>query len=99
MAPGPTAASSRRQEVPEDRLQEVGGTDFTVGPVVKKPSANAGDTGSIPGLGTKIPHARGKLSQCTTTAEAYAPQLDSNPCSLQLERNLQAAVKTQPGQK
>lgn len=68
MAPGPTAASSRRQEVPEDRLQEVGGTDFTVGPVVKKPSANAGNAGLIPALGTKIPHDTRQLSLC-------APQL------------------------
>ena len=53
MAPGPTAASSKQQEVPEDRLQEVGGRGFVVGPMVKNPSANAGDTGLIPGLGTK----------------------------------------------
>ena len=28
-------------------------------PVVKNLSANAGDAGSIPGWGTKIPHAMG----------------------------------------
>ena len=35
--------------------------DFPGGPVVKNPPANAGDTGSIPGPGTKIPtsHTRG----------------------------------------
>ena len=36
--------------------------DFPGGPVIKNPPANAGDMGSIPGLGTKIPHAVGKLS-------------------------------------
>ena len=32
--------------------------DFPGGPV----PSNAGDVGSIPGLGTKIPHAAGQLS-------------------------------------
>ena len=36
--------------------------DFPGGPVVKKPPSNAGDAGSIPGRGTKIPHAAGQLS-------------------------------------
>ena len=31
-------------------------------PVVKNPSCNAGDAGSIPGWGTKIPRAMGQLS-------------------------------------
>ena len=31
--------------------------DFPGGPVVKNPPANAGDMNSIPGQGTKIPHA------------------------------------------
>ena len=38
------------------------GKDFPAGPVVKDPPANARDTGSIPGQGTKIPHASGQLS-------------------------------------
>ena len=33
--------------------------DFSGGPVVKNPPFNAGDTGSIPGWGTKVPHAVG----------------------------------------
>ena len=37
--------------------------------MVKNPPSNAGDAGSIPGLGTKIPHAVGQLSPCATTAE------------------------------
>ena len=36
--------------------------DFPGGPVVKNPPSNAGDTGSIPGRRTKIPHAVGQLS-------------------------------------
>ena len=43
--------------------------DFPGGPVVKKPPSYAGDTGSIPGRRTKIPHAAGQLSPCTTIAE------------------------------
>ena len=36
--------------------------DFPDGPVVKNPPADAGDAGSIPGPGTKIPCAVGQLS-------------------------------------
>ena len=39
--------------------------DFPGGTVVKNPPANAGDTGSIPGLGRS--HMLGKLSPCATT--------------------------------
>ena len=34
--------------------------DFPGGPVVKNPPCNAGDMGSIPGGGTRIPHAMGQ---------------------------------------
>ena len=37
--------------------------------MVKNPPCNAGDTGSIPGWGTKIPHATEQLSTCTTSRE------------------------------
>ena len=55
--------------------------DFPGGPVVKNPPSNAGETGSSPGRGTKIPHAAGQLSLCTATTEpahsgACAPQLE-----------------------
>ena len=43
--------------------------DFPGGPVVKNPSCNAGDAGSIPGRGTKIPHAVGQLSLCASPRE------------------------------
>ena len=50
---------------------EVSGTgrDFPGGPVVKNPPSIAGDVGSIPGRGTKIPHAAGQLSPRATTTE------------------------------
>ena len=36
--------------------------DVPGGPVVKNLACNAGDRGSIPGQGTKIPHAAEQLS-------------------------------------
>ena len=59
--------------------------DFSGGPVVKNPPSNAGDTGLIPGRGTKIPHAMGQLSLRAVTTEpacsgARVPQLES-PCA------------------
>ena len=41
--------------------------DFPGGPVVKNLFSNAGDTGLIPGQGTKIPHAVGQLNLCAAT--------------------------------
>ena len=44
--------------------------DFPGGPLVKNRFCNAGDTGSIPGWGTKIPHAAGQLlNLCTASNE------------------------------
>ena len=45
------------------------GQDFPGGPVVKSLPSNAGDAGSIPGQGTKIPYAVGKLHLRATTRE------------------------------
>ena len=44
--------------------------DLPNGPVVKNLPSNAGDSGSIPGQGTKIPHVVGQLSPHTTTRES-----------------------------
>ena len=44
--------------------------DFPSGSVVKNPPSNAGDTGSIPGQATKIPHAAGQLSLSALTRES-----------------------------
>ena len=38
-------------------LKKTSSWDFPGGPVVKNPPCNAGDTGSIHGWGTRIPHA------------------------------------------
>ena len=43
--------------------------NFPCGSVVKNRPSNAGSAGLIPGRGTKIPHAMGQLSLCTTTRE------------------------------
>ena len=43
--------------------------DFPGGTVVKNQPSNAGDMGSIPGRGTKIPHAAGQLSLHAATTE------------------------------
>ena len=43
--------------------------DFPGGLVVKNLPSNSRDTGSIPGQGTKIPHAAGQLSLHATTTE------------------------------
>ena len=51
--------------------------DFPGGPVVKNPPSNAGDLGSIPVWGTKIPHATGQLSPHTSTREPVCRKLQS----------------------
>ena len=58
--------------------------DFPGGPVVKNLPSSAGDVDSIPGQGTKIPHATGQLSPRATSTEltclserARVPQLQS----------------------
>ena len=51
--------------------------DFPGGKVVNNLPSNAGDSGSIPGWGTKIPHTTGKLSRRAATTRAHVPQLES----------------------
>ena len=46
--------------------------------MVKNLLCNAGDIGSIPDGGTKIPPTWERLSPCTTTAEAHMLQLASS---------------------
>ena len=43
--------------------------DFPGGPMVKNPPSKAGDAGSIPDQGTKIPHAAGQLRLQAATTE------------------------------
>ena len=44
--------------------------DSPDGPVVKNPTCNAGDMGSIPGQGSKISHAAGQLNPHAATRES-----------------------------
>ena len=81
---------------------------FPGSPVVKNLPSNAGDMGSIPGQGTKIPHAAGQLSpRATTTAlmrlnkRACVPQTTEptlpGACAPQLEReSTQATASEKP---
>ena len=55
------------------RNKDKNGGDFPGGPVVKSLPSSAGSVGSIPGQGTKIPHAMGQISPHNTTTET--------PCS------------------
>ena len=55
--------------VKEKYTYETDTRDFPAGPAVKNLPYNAGDVRSIPGQGTKIPHAAGQLSLCATTTE------------------------------
>ena len=63
--------------------------DFPGGSVVKNPPSNAGDTISIPGRGTKIPHATGLPNLSDITTEPT----HSGTCEPHLERSPQAATK------
>ena len=52
--------------------------------MVKDPPANAGDVGSIPGQGTKIPHAAGQQSPHATTTElTLLNERGCMPCTLE----------------
>ena len=48
--------------------------NFPGSPLVKNPGANAGNMGSISGLGTKITHAARQLTLCIMTTN---PELQS----------------------
>ena len=50
--------------------------DSPGGLVANNPPCKAGDMGSIPGWGTKTPHASEQLSMCTTRESA--PQRDTS---------------------
>ena len=65
--------------------------------MVKNPPSNAGDEGSIPGPGSKIPRAARQLSPCATTREAHVLRLEkaarysedaAQPCPSPQKRNL-----------
>ena len=58
--------------------------------MVKNLPSNAGDTGLIPGQGTKIPHATGQLSLRVAATEPEG----SGALTPQLERSLHATTET-----
>ena len=53
--------------MPQGFIKSITPRDFRHGPVVQKLPSDAGSTGSIPGQGTKIPHAAEQL-RCHTSA-------------------------------
>ena len=66
------------------------------GPVNKNSPSNAGESGLIPGWGTKIPHALGQLSRQVTTKEpVYCNTQDQRSCGIKI---LHATTKTQCSQ-
>ena len=54
-----TKGTIRRQALLAERSLKTFTMDFPGSKVVKNPPSNAGDSGSIPGWGNKIPHAAG----------------------------------------
>ena len=74
--------------------------DFPGGQVVKNPPANAGDTDSIPGPGTNIPHATtGQLGPYTTTMIPHSrvcALLLQNPHTLELCSTREATAVRSP---
>ena len=55
--------------------------DFSGGSVVRNMPANTGDTGPIPGRGTKIPHAVKQLGLSATRRESVG--LNKRSCKMQ----------------
>ena len=53
---------------------------FPGGSVVKNPPCNAGDMGSIPGWGTKIPHAMEQISPQATSTETVSASTEDPAC-------------------
>ena len=72
--------------------------DFPGDPVVKNLPSNAGGVGSMPGRGTKIPHAAGQLSPCAATTELTC--LNETACVLQTTEpmpwSLRATTRKKP---
>ena len=55
-----------------ERKEKAESENCPSGSVVKNPPSNAGDSDSIPGLGTKIPYAMGQLCPRAATTEVRA---------------------------
>ena len=70
--------------------------DFPGGLVVKSPSSNAGDSGSIPGWGIKISHAVGQLSLHATTMQPVrsgAHAATKTQCNQNFKNNIKSTYK------
>ena len=65
--------------------------DLLGGPVAKNLPCNAGDVGSIPGPGTKIPHAREQLSP--TTESRLSRNLPDTTTGESMHRNERSREK------
>ena len=52
--------------------------DFPGGPVVNSPPYNAGDVGSIPGQGAKIPRVRAKKTKKNIKQKQYCNKLNKD---------------------
>ena len=65
-----------------DRYENKWFWDFPGDTVVKNPSSIVGDMGSLPSLGTKIPHTSGQLTPVSVTREACTAQ-QLSPYSLE----------------
>ena len=87
---GEKAPSSHRWQ----RSRAGGHRDFPGGPLAKNRPCNAGHVGTIPGQGTRIPHAAGQLGPRTTPAEPGSCSRQSHTAT----ENLRAATKTQHSQ-
>ena len=63
------------------------GRDLPGGSVVKNPPSKAGDSGLIPGPGTKIPDGSGQLSPISSVQFSHSVESNSlQPHGLQLSR-------------
>ena len=62
--------------------------DFPGGPVVNTSSSNAGDAGSIPGQGAKIPHAFRPQKQKHIRQKQYCNKFHKDFKNGQHEKNL-----------
>ena len=64
------ANADKAETVEISKKKQICFRDIPGGPVVKNQPSKAGDTGSIPSQGTKIPHTAEQLSLCSTTRDA-----------------------------
>ena len=74
------------------------GKDFPSGPVVRNPSANAGDTVSIPGRGTKVPRCCCAVTKsCQTLGDPMDYRTPGFPVHHQLPEFAQVHVHRPQG--